>query len=114
MFSMEDEPYIRLFFFFGIFAVMTVWEIMAPKRTLTASKAVRWFGNLVITFFNSFILRMFFPVLARGTAYWCKDNGCGLLNLLGMLRRKLGSHEPLQVGRRFSLERAAGQHSLHT
>jgi sterol desaturase/sphingolipid hydroxylase (fatty acid hydroxylase superfamily) len=84
MLSMESEPYIRLGFFFGIFAVMTAWEIMAPKRALTTSKAVRWFSNLTLTFFNSFVLRMFFPVLAIGTAYWCKDYGCGLLNLFGI------------------------------
>ncbi len=81
MFSMENEPYIRLFFFFGIFAAMIVWEIKNPKRELTASKPMRWFSNLTLTFFNSFVLRIFFPVLAIGTAYWCRDYGCGLLNL---------------------------------
>lgn len=83
MFSMENELYIRLGFFFGVFAVMTFWEVSSPKRQLTVSKALRWLSNLTLTFLNSFILRIFFTVLAIGTAYWCRDYGCGLLNLLG-------------------------------
>ena len=37
-----NEVTIRLGFFLGVFAVMAVWEIIAPRRRLHASKAVRW------------------------------------------------------------------------
>jgi len=42
-FIMANEVTIRLGFFFGVFAVMAVWEVVAPKRELTVSK-LSW-GN---------------------------------------------------------------------
>ena len=33
----QYEPIIRLGFFFGIFAVIALWEILAPKRELKPS-----------------------------------------------------------------------------
>jgi sterol desaturase/sphingolipid hydroxylase (fatty acid hydroxylase superfamily) len=84
MFLMENEPVIRLAAFFGIFAVMGVWEMRAPKRKLTASKTIRWFSNITLTFLNSFVLRFFFPLLAVGVAYWCDEKGWGIFNILGI------------------------------
>ena len=34
-FIMANEVTIRPGFFFGVFAVMAVWEVLAPKRVLT-------------------------------------------------------------------------------
>ena len=77
---MANEVTIRLGFFFGIFAVMAVWEVLAPKRALTVSKAVRWANNLGLVFFNSFILRLLFPAAAVGMAVFAGEQGWGLLN----------------------------------
>ena len=79
-FVMANEVPIRLGFFFGIFALMAVWEILAPTRALTVSKAVRWANNLGLVFFNSFILRLVFPAAAVGVAAFATENGWGLLN----------------------------------
>jgi len=79
-FIMANEVPIRLGFFFGIFALMAIWEILAPKRALTVSKAVRWANNLGLVFFNSFILRLVFPAAAVGMAAFAAENGWGLLN----------------------------------
>ena len=79
-FIMTNEAPVRLGFFFGIFIIMAVWEILAPKRALTLSKAVRWTNNLGLVFFNSFILRLFFPVAAVGMAAFASEQGWGLLN----------------------------------
>src|SRR5210317_620583 len=79
-FVMSNEVPIRLGFFFGIFALMAIWEILAPKRALTVSKAVRWANNLGLVFFNSFILRLVFPAAAVGVAAFAAENGWGLLN----------------------------------
>ena len=79
-FVMANEVPIRLGFFFGIFALMAIWEILAPKRALTVSKAVRWANNLGLVFFNSFILRLVFPAAAVGVAAFAAENGWGLLN----------------------------------
>jgi len=79
-FMMANEVPVRLGFFFGVFAIMAVWEILAPKRALTVSKAVRWANNLGLVFFNSFVLRLLFPAAAVGVAVFAADNGWGLLN----------------------------------
>ena len=44
-FVMNNEVVIRLSFFLGVFAVMAIWEFIAPRRALTVSKAVRWAGR---------------------------------------------------------------------
>ncbi len=84
MFSMENEAYIRLGVFFGIFIIMALYEVIAPKRKLTAPKAARWFTNLSITFLNSLLLRWLFPVLAIGIAYVVEEKGLGILNKIEM------------------------------
>lgn len=79
-FIMQNEVPIRLGFFFGIFAVMALWELVAPRRALTTSKLVRWSNNLGLVFFNSFILRLIFPVAAVGMAVFANQQGWGLFN----------------------------------
>lgn len=74
------EQAIRLGFFLGILAIMAVWEVLAPKRVLTVSKAVRWTNNLGLVFFNSFIVRLIFPAAAVGVAAFASAHGWGLFN----------------------------------
>jgi sterol desaturase/sphingolipid hydroxylase (fatty acid hydroxylase superfamily) len=77
---MGNEVPVRLSFFFGVFAIIAVWEILSPRRTLSVSKGVRWINNLSLTFFNSFILRLLFPAAAVGVALLAQQKGWGLLN----------------------------------
>ena len=79
-FITENEKPIRLSFFIGTLAIMALWEIIAPKRALTVSKALRWTNNLGLVFFNSFILRLLFPAAAVGVAAFASEHGWGLLN----------------------------------
>jgi sterol desaturase/sphingolipid hydroxylase (fatty acid hydroxylase superfamily) len=79
-FIAQNEVTIRLGFFFGIFAIMALWEIKSPRRALNISKAVRWSNNLGLVFLNSFILRLIFPAAAVGVAAFAAENGWGLLN----------------------------------
>ncbi len=79
-FIMNNEVVIRLSFFLGIFAVMAIWEVIAPRRALTVSKVVRWTNNLALVFLNSFILRLLFPAAAVGVAAFADEQGWGLLN----------------------------------
>ena len=39
---LSHEPAIRLGFFLGVFAVVALWEVAAPRRALTVSKTLRW------------------------------------------------------------------------
>jgi sterol desaturase/sphingolipid hydroxylase (fatty acid hydroxylase superfamily) len=79
-FILQNEVTIRLGFFFGVLAVMALWEILAPRRALTVSKAVRWANNLGLVFLNSIVLRVIFPAAAVGVAAFAAENGWGLLN----------------------------------
>lgn len=78
---LENELAIRLGFFFGIFAIMAVWELVAPRRALTVSKALRWINNLGLVFLNSFVLRLLFPAAAVGVAAFAQQKEWGLFNL---------------------------------
>lgn len=77
---MANEQPVRMGFFFGILAVMALWEVVAPRRALTVSKAVRWGNNLGLVFFNSFIVRVIFPAAAVGIAAFAGESGWGALN----------------------------------
>jgi len=77
---MANEPAIRMGFFFGALGVMGLWEVIAPRRALTASKLVRWANNLGLVFFNSIILRLLFPAAAVGMAAFATEQGWGIFN----------------------------------
>jgi len=79
-FVMQYEPAIRLGFFIGIFLLMAIWELAAPRRVLTVSKIVRWSNNIGLVFINSVVLRLLFPAGAIGIAAFAAENGWGLLN----------------------------------
>ena len=79
-FVMNNEVTIRLSFFLGVFAIMAAWELIAPRRALTVSKAIRWANNLGLVFLNSFILRLLFPAAAVGMAAFANEQGWGIFN----------------------------------
>ena len=76
----QYETGIRLTFYFGVFGLMAVWELLAPKRSLTVSKSMRWINNLGLVFLNTLILRLLFPAAAVGVAIFATNSGWGLLN----------------------------------
>jgi len=82
MFIIDNELAIRLGCFFGVFIAMGVWELIAPKRTLTSPKSRRWISNLFITLLNSLVLRIFFPAAAVGMAFMSEWSGWGIFNIL--------------------------------
>jgi sterol desaturase/sphingolipid hydroxylase (fatty acid hydroxylase superfamily) len=81
-FILDNEAAIRLGFFVGIFALMAIWEILAPRRTLTISKAIRWLNNIGLVAFNTLLLRLLFPAAAVGFAAIASEQGWGLFSLV--------------------------------
>ena len=77
---LANEPAIRLGFFLVIFALIGTWEVLAPRRALTVSKALRWTSNLGLVALNTVVLRLIFPLAGAGLAAFCAKNGWGLLN----------------------------------
>ena len=78
-----NEPAIRLGFFLGIFALMVLWEFLAPRRTPAMSRWLRWPSNLAIVALNTLLLRIVFPAAAVGLALIGEQRDWGLLNNLG-------------------------------
>jgi len=81
-FIAANEPAIRLGAFLSVFAIMALWEILAPRRRLTVPKARRWAGNLGVVVFNSVLVRFLFPVASVGMATFAAGQGWGVFNYL--------------------------------
>ena len=81
-FILGHELPIRLGFFVGVFVLMALWEIRAPKRGLNASKSKRWADNLGITATGALVVRYFFSAGATGFAMLAQQNGWGALALI--------------------------------
>ncbi|MBF0447012.1 MAG: sterol desaturase family protein [Magnetococcales bacterium] len=83
---LDQEKFIRLGFFFGVFALVALWELAAPRRSLTVPKSGRWSANLGIVVLNTVLLRLIFPTAAVGLALTGEEKGWGLLNNLHLSR----------------------------
>jgi sterol desaturase/sphingolipid hydroxylase (fatty acid hydroxylase superfamily) len=79
-FVFNHEPAIRLGAFLGVFLLMALWELLAPRRRLTQVKAVRWFNNIALVALNTILLRVLFPAAAVGVAAAAAANHWGVLN----------------------------------
>lgn len=77
---MTYEPYVRLTAFVSVLLGMAVWEVVAPRRKLVASKPVRWFSNLTLAAINTALVRAVFALGAVGVAAIAQERGWGLLN----------------------------------
>jgi sterol desaturase/sphingolipid hydroxylase (fatty acid hydroxylase superfamily) len=79
-FILAYEPAIRLASFIAVFAAVGLWELVAPRRALTAPKHLRWSANLGLVALNTVLLRLMLPLAAFGMAAFATANGWGLLN----------------------------------
>ena len=79
---LSHEAALRLGFFFGVLVLMAAWELIAPRRALAQSKAVRWYANLGIVALNTILARVVFPMAPVAVAVVAGDRGWGLLNLI--------------------------------
>lgn len=79
---LAQEPLIRTVFFFGILAIMSIWESISPSRRLSVSKSLRWGSNLGLVVLNTVLLRAVFPLAAVGFAAIATEQGWGLFNVL--------------------------------
>ena len=77
---MQNEAMIRLVFFFGILLLVSCWEIIAARRSLTVPKFVRWGNNFGIVVINTILVKFVFSIAAVGVSVAAEKNGWGLLN----------------------------------
>src|SRR5690606_40054059 len=76
-FVQDHEAIIRLGSFVGIFLVMAAWEVLAPRRTRTLSRLVRWTNNLGLVALNTVVVRLIFPAAAVGMAAYASARDWG-------------------------------------
>lgn len=81
---MAQEPIIRVGFLIGMVAIMALWEVVAPRRALTVSKAYRWVNNWGIVITGTLLTRVIFPAGAVGLGFFVESQGWGLLQVLDM------------------------------
>ena len=67
-FVLAHEPAIRVGAFVGVFAIVALWERLAPRRALVLPRAMRWSSNLGLVMLNTVLLRLMFPLAAVGVA----------------------------------------------
>lgn len=77
---MTYEPQIRLGMFVGVLVVMALWERMAPRRKLRASRPLRWASNLGLAVLNTVVVRVAFALGLVGLALEAQGRGWGLFN----------------------------------
>src|SRR5712692_9401685 len=78
------ELFIRLAAFVGIFAMMALWEVLAPRRKLGVGRIVRWPSNLGILVVDALLVRLLIPTAAVGVALLAAGHGFGLFHVLGL------------------------------
>jgi sterol desaturase/sphingolipid hydroxylase (fatty acid hydroxylase superfamily) len=76
----KTDALIRLTGFLGAFGLLAVWEVCAPRRALTNSKARRWIANLGIVVIDALLIRVLFTTGAVGAALMAAQHEWGLLN----------------------------------
>ena len=79
---MPAEPLVRPGAFVGVFVLMTLWEVLAPRRPQAIGRRTRWPGNLGVVVVDTLAVRVLFPAGAVGMAMLAQAQGWGLLNVM--------------------------------
>jgi predicted acyltransferase len=79
--QLAAEPVIRLSCFFGVLALMTLWEVLTPRRPQSISRLLRWSNNFGLVVLNTFVVRLLFPVAGVGMALHAQSMGWDLFNM---------------------------------
>ena len=79
---LDHEAKIRFSLFLGILTIMTLWEIVAPCRRLSAPKTMRWFSNVGLLVLGTTVLRALFPMATVGVAAIADEHQWGMFQSL--------------------------------
>lgn len=83
-FLTEMEPAIRLTAFLGVFAMVAVWEALAPRRSAAFARRQRWPHNLALVALDSIVVRMLMPGAVIAVAVAGESCGWGLINAFAL------------------------------
>lgn len=79
---LSQEPAVRMGAFAGVFILMALWEVLAPRRDWRIRKGYRWLNNLGVVALDAAVVRVLFPAAAVGTALFVEAQGWGLFRLI--------------------------------
>ena len=63
---------------------MALWELLAPRRSLSVRKPLHWASNLALVFLNTAVVRLVIPMTAVALAVLAETNDWGLLNQVNL------------------------------
>jgi len=81
---LDVEVLIRVGAFAGVFALVALWEVLAPRRQSATPRSRRWPSNLGIVVLNTLLLRLLLPVTVVGFAMLAQQHQWGVLHLIPM------------------------------
>jgi sterol desaturase/sphingolipid hydroxylase (fatty acid hydroxylase superfamily) len=77
---LDNDALLLLSIFLVVFAVFGIWEIIAPRRSRSIPKVMRWANNLSISLINVIATRLIIPVTLVFVAGSAESSNIGLLN----------------------------------
>ena len=80
--ALAVEPILRLGCFFGVLVLMTMWEVLTPRRPRSIRRLLRWSNNLGLVVLNTLLVRLLFPLAGVGMAFHAQTMGWGLFNIV--------------------------------
>jgi sterol desaturase/sphingolipid hydroxylase (fatty acid hydroxylase superfamily) len=80
--AVSFEPFLRLAAFVGVFVLMAVWEVVAPRRKPQFWRRSRWPHNLALLAIDLAVIRVLVPGAAIAVAMAGEINGWGLFNVV--------------------------------
>lgn len=81
---LKYEGPIRMSAFFGLLAILAIWEQLSPRRKLLEIRRFRWFSNIGMIVTSSILIRFIFPTAAVGVAIHAMEDNLGFLNHFDM------------------------------
>jgi sterol desaturase/sphingolipid hydroxylase (fatty acid hydroxylase superfamily) len=79
---LQNEVWIRLGAFLGVFMLMSGLEAAFPRRPRKLPRLRRWPGNLGLVASTALLARLLLPVAPVGAAFWSAQRGVGLFHAL--------------------------------
>ena len=79
-----SEAGLRFAIFAAALATLVAAEMLWPARARHFPRVRRWPTNILLTIIDTATLRLFFPLLAVGTAVWAEAAGFGLFHRIAI------------------------------
>jgi len=80
---MSWEMLVRVGSFIGLLILFGIWERLAPRRAMTARRAIRWMSNLGLVLLSSLAVPLLLPIASMAMAHLAAERGWGLFNNIG-------------------------------